>query len=316
MLVLGIDAGGSKTVCYLADDAERVHGEGRAGGANLQAQGELEVEKVLHEATEQALGSHPGPVAAVCVGMAGADRETDHQVVAGIMRRLGFRVPTLIVSDARVALVAGCGDTPGVVIISGTGSICYGVDAAGRAARAGGWGYVLADEGSGYWIGREALMAVMRAFDGRGPATRLTPVVLDHFGARDAAQLVPAVYDGGLRRDAIAALAPLVSGAVEAGDPVAGEILSRAASELARAAESVISRLDMRGAVFPTLLAGGAFRAAPSLAVRLTALLGEVAPRSTVAPLAVEPAVGAVRLAIAEAAGRGLRPPPLGASSS
>ena len=100
-------------------------------------------------------------------------------MIRDIMRRLGFRSNTLIVNDALIALVAGAGASPGVVVISGTGSIAYGVSHHGVAARAGGWGPTLGDEGSGYWIGRRALAAVMRDADGRGPRTDLTPLVLE-----------------------------------------------------------------------------------------------------------------------------------------
>src|SRR5918994_242731 len=181
MYVLGIDAGGTKTVCYLADAHGHIVGEGRAGGANLQAHGELEVEKVLHAVIDQAVGDRAILPVAVCLGVAGVDREEDDRVVRGIMRRLGFKSHTLVVNDALVALVAGAGDDPGVVLIAGTGSIAYGVNTDGYAARSGGWGFVLGDEGSGYWIGRQALTAVVRAADGRGAKTRLTELVLEHF---------------------------------------------------------------------------------------------------------------------------------------
>src|ERR687898_922600 len=116
MYVLGIDAGGTKTVCYLADVDGRIIGEGRGGGANLQAHGELEVEKGLHGVIEDAIGDRAVRPTAVCL--------------------------------------AGAGDDPGVVLIAGTGSIAYGVNSDGYAARSVGWGYVLGDEGSGYWLGK------------------------------------------------------------------------------------------------------------------------------------------------------------------
>src|ERR671919_128842 len=181
MYVLGIDAGGTKTVCYLADASGQIIGEGRGGGANLQAHGELEVEKVFHAVIDQAIGEHAILPAAICLGVAGVDRAEDDRVVRAIVRRLGFKSHALVVNDALVALIAGNGDEPGVVLISGTGSIAYGVNAAGYAARSGGWGYVLGDEGSGYWIGRSALAAAVREADGRGPKTRLTPLILEHF---------------------------------------------------------------------------------------------------------------------------------------
>ena len=303
MHVLGIDAGGTKTVCLLADDRGQVLSEARAGGANLQSAGELEVEKVLHRVMEEALGDHDVLPAAICLGIAGVDRPEDSDAVRSIMRRIGFKTPTLVVNDALVALVAGAGEEPGVVLVAGTGSIAYGRDARGRAARAGGWGYLLGDEGAGFWIGRAALSAVVRQFDGRGPVTLLTDMVLKHMRLDSPTQLIHEIYYRDVHRHAIAGLAALVDQAAEAHDAVAGQILARAGAELTAAAASVITRLDMRGQMFPTILAGGIFRGVPWLATDVTARLSEVAPRSEVRLLDVEPAVGAVRLAIAAARG-------------
>jgi N-acetylglucosamine kinase-like BadF-type ATPase len=300
MYVLGIDAGGTKTVCYLADADGNLVGEGRGPGANLQAHGELEVEKVLHGIIEQAVGERVITPAATCIGIAGVDRADDDRIVRGIMRRLGFRSRTLVVNDALIALVAGVGDEPGVVIIAGTGSIAYGVNQHGYAARAGGWGYVLGDEGSGFWIGREALMAVVREADGRGPRTGLTPLVLAHFTLEEVNGLVREVYERSRDRRPVAALGPVVERARADGDVVAGEILRRASEELTRAAASVIERLQMRGSTFQTVLSGGMFRLMPWLVDDVTRRLAEVAPRATVQLLAVEPATGALRLALNE----------------
>src|SRR5262245_20442554 len=148
--VLGIDAGGTKTVCQLADDSGDVLAEARRGGANLQASGELEVEKVLHEVMEEAIGDHPVAPAVICLGIAGVDRPDDAKVVRGLMKRIGYKAKILVVNDALIALEAGAPSQPGVVIIAGTGSIAYGRNDRNLAARAGGWGYMLGDEGSGY----------------------------------------------------------------------------------------------------------------------------------------------------------------------
>lgn len=316
MHVLGIDAGGTKTVALLADAGGRIAGEGRAGGANLQAHGELEVEKVLHHVIDRAMDGRPAAPAAVCLGLAGVDRQGDGEVIRGIMRRLGFRAHTLIVNDALIALVAGVplpeGSStvgPGVVLISGTGSIAYGVNSHGHAARAGGWGTSLGDEGSGYWIGRRALQAVARAVDGRGPRTQLTPLVLAHFSLTRPEQLVAEVYDHAQGQRAIASLGETVEQARVAGDVVAAEIMREAAGELTLAAASVIARLDMRGEQFPVVLSGGLIRKTRWLAAAVTSRLAEVAPRAVVTALEGEPASGAVRLALAEARG-GIGVPP------
>jgi N-acetylglucosamine kinase-like BadF-type ATPase len=305
MHVLGLDAGGTKTVCQLADDHGRVVAEARGGGANLRAAGEFEVERVFRRLVDDVLGHREVAPQAICIGIAGADREQDADTVREIVRRLGLDVPTVIVNDALTALIAGVGvDDPGVVIVAGTGSIAYGRSAGGRAARAGGWGYLLGDEGGGFWIGRAALSAVVRQFDQRGPATLLTDLVLAQMGLTTPAEVIQAVYDRGLPRHVIAGIADVVEHATRAGDAVAAEILARAASELASAAASVVTRLEMRGEVFQTILAGGIFRGIPSLATGVETRMAEVAPRSVIRRLEVEPASGAVTLALAATRGR------------
>ena len=304
MFVLGIDAGGTKTVCLLADGDGRVLASARGPGANLQSLGELEVEKVLHDVMDSVLAGERTPPAAICLGIAGVDRPHDNAIISGIMRRIGLKAPVLVVNDALAALVAGAGDQgPGIVLIAGTGSICYGRNEDGRAARAGGWGYILGDEGSGWWIGRQALSAVMRAGDGRGPATVLSPRVLEHFALAEINDLVHEVYYRDTRRRAVAGLSGVVQGAADEGDVVARQILSDAADELVLAVRSVATRLEMRGLQFPLVLSGSLFRVVPTLLSDVLVRLAEVAPRSQPKVLDVEPAMGAVLLALAEARG-------------
>jgi len=303
MFVLGIDAGGTKTVCLVADEQGHVLGSARGPGANLATLGELEVEKVLHEVMEQAMVGQSGAPAVICLGIAGVDRAEDAAIIRSIMRRIGNKAPVLVVNDALIALEAGAGDGPGIVLIAGTGSICYGRNDRGHAARAGGWGYILADEGSGWWMGQRAIQAVMRQADGRGPATSLTPRVLAYFGVTDPALVVHEVYYHDPRRRLIAGLGPAVQASVDEGDPVAREIVADAAGELALAARSVAEKLEMRGAQFPLVLSGGAFRVVTSLLADLTSRVAEVVPRGQPRLLDVEPAMGAVRLAVAEARG-------------
>ncbi|MGH9314356.1 MAG: N-acetylglucosamine kinase [Vicinamibacterales bacterium] len=311
--MIGIDAGGTKTVCQLADENGAVVQETRGPGANLQAVGELEVEKVLHDVMERAirgtgaLGTSDDPrgalPAAICLGIAGVDREDDAAVVGDIMRRIGYKARVLIVNDALVALEAGVPGQPGVVVIAGTGSIAYGRNARGEAARAGGWGYVLGDEGSGYWIGRTALRAVLREADRRGEPTSLTGRLLMHFGVSKAQDLIHEVYYGGLRSTAIAALAPHVQQAYEEGDNVAGGILDGAARELTSSALSVGLRLGLLEEACTVVLAGGVFKGVPWLVGELTRRVTAAAARASIIQLEVEPASGAVRLALAEARG-------------
>jgi N-acetylglucosamine kinase-like BadF-type ATPase len=301
--VLGIDAGGTKTVGYLADELGQVLAEARAGAANLHAAGEREVERVLRDVVEQTGALQASEPASVCVGMAGAEREADQQAVRVVLERIGLRAGILVVNDAFVALSAGVREGPGVVLVSGTGSIVYGRSVRGRAARAGGFGRIFGDEASGYWLGRRALQAVARASDGRGPKTLLSRLVLAHFGVRQAWDLIPYVNTRVAEHGLVSALAPVVEEARSHGDDVARAILAEAADELVGAARSVVDRLVMRDDAFGFVLAGGAYKAAPSLAEELMRRLPALAPKATAELLAAEPAQGAVWLALAHARG-------------
>lgn len=292
--VLGIDAGGTKTVGLLADETGRVLAESRGSGANLQVHGELEVEKVFHGVIE-ALGTDH-VIAAVCLGIAGVDRPHDQEVIRGILRRLGHRERARVVNDAVIALVAGSPDRFGIVLLAGTGSIAYGQDPSGRSARSGGYGFLLADEGSGYWLGHQALRAAVRATDGRGPQTLLEPLVFEVMEVGSVDDLIPRVYEKGLAKQQVAALAAVVQKAAEQGDPLAEELLEAAARELALSARAVAGRLALGEAPYPVVLAGGAFKACPSLPGRIEGRLD--LPNASVKLLGVEPAQGAVALAL------------------
>jgi len=291
--VLGIDAGGTKTVGMLADDRGKVLREARGAGANLVAHGELAVEKSLYQVLD-ALDAPETP-AAICVGIAGVDRLTEKEVIIGVLRRLGLRKNVHVVNDAYVALVAGAPEKVGIVLVAGTGSIAYGVDATGASARSGGWGYLLGDEGSAFWLGHAAVRQGIRAADGRGPQTALYEMILGEIGVDQTPGLVQWFYDQELSRTRVAQLAGLVQQAADAGDEAARSLLDQAAQHLARAARAVAKRLTFE-TPYALVLSGGVFRACPSLVQRVEASLD--LPLARVARLEVEPATGAIRLAL------------------
>jgi glucosamine kinase len=292
--VIGIDAGATKTVGLRADESEQVVAEARRGGANLRTHGELEVEKVFDDLLEEL--DPDREAAAVCLGIAGVDRPPEERLVSGILRRLGYRQRARVVNDAAIALVAGAPDRWGIVVLSGTGSIAYGLDRGGRPARAGGYGYLLADEGSGYWLGHRALRAAVRGADGRGVPTRLTELVFESLGVTSMAELVPRVYEEGLANHQVAALAGLVQKAAGQGDGLAASFLEEGGAELGLAARAVARQLELGAQPFPVVLAGGAFKACPGLVEPLTRSMAM--PEARPARLAVEPARGAVTLAL------------------
>ena len=299
--VLGIDAGGTKTRALLADEAGRVLAGALGGGANLRTHGELEVEKVLHAVTEEAETAAKAKPEAVALGIAGADRPEDHVVLRAMLRRIGFKSKVLITNDARIAFVAGSPSRVGLALVCGTGSIAWGQNAAQEVARAGGWGWHLGDEGSGFWIGVRAIREVLRGADGRGEPTALEKPLFSHFAIGRADQILHAVYDGEFPRNHVARFAVRVEEAALAGDAVASEILSDAAKELALAARSVVARLRLEEGPYDVVLSGGTFQNVPTLKDRVAASLKTQNAR--VLSLTEEPAMGAVRLALEELRG-------------
>jgi N-acetylglucosamine kinase-like BadF-type ATPase len=296
--VLGIDAGGTKTRAILADESGRVVAGAHGSGANLRTHGELEVEKVLHSVIEQAETEAGVRAEALALGIAGADRPDDHAVLREILRRIGFKERVVVANDARIAFVAGSVRRIGLAVICGTGSIAWGRNAAGEIARAGGWGWHLGDEGSGFWIGERAIRGVLRAFDGRGPATSLEKPLFDQFGIARLEEIVRVIYDREYPRHRVAMFAVEVEKAALSGDALGREILAAASSELVLAASSVVRRLGLEEGPYDAVLSGGTFRALPSLEESVRAALS--AGNARVLRLEEEPAMGAVLLALEE----------------
>lgn len=293
-LIVGVDAGGTKTTGVVADESGHVLKTVRGGGANLHVHGELAVEKVLaHLLDELCPDERPE---ALCLGMAGVDRPGEDGVVKSLLRRLGFRGNALVVNDAVIAIAAGAHDRVGVVVIAGTGSIAYGIDRHGKTARAGGLGPLLADEGSAGWIGHKALLAAVRAAEGRGEATLLKDALFHVLTVTSLSDLPAMAYGGGLTRERLAELAPTVIGVAQTGDPVASGILEEASAELASAARSVARQMDFDGAPYPLLFSGGLFMGLPSLVEIIAskaALHGAIPCRLT-----RDPAEGALSMAL------------------
>ena len=242
-LFLGVDGGGSKTLAVLVDARGIERGRGLAGSSNHRVVGmEGAVASILaavHAAHRAARCD--GPVAVAWIGLAGVDDPNDVALLAPELGSLASAVR--LTNDAELAL-SGLAERAGVALIAGTGSIVIGRNAAGRIGRAGGWGHLLGDEGSGYDIGLRALRAAVRSVDGRGQPTLLLPRILDAWGLQAPHNLYDAVYE---RQDKarIARLANLVIAAAGDGDEVSRHIVRVAAEELALAVEAVVHALEL-----------------------------------------------------------------------
>ncbi len=297
--LLGIDGGGSKTVALLANADLHILGRGIAGPSNYQGIGADAACAALDAAIAAAFAdAHlaPQPVVALCLGLAGMDRPEDRELFAGWAGRALPRARVTFVNDAELVLAAGTPAGWGVALICGTGSIAIGRDAAGRRVRAGGWGYLLGDEGSGYAIGLAALRAIMRAEDGRGPRTALTQAILAQWELPAPAALIPKVYREQLRPGEIATLAALVDAAAASGDEAAIEILSEAGLELALATGAVIRRLALPSPA-PCALAGSVIVKGQIMCARFLGSAAALGLRLDPITPVTEPAQGALRLA-------------------
>ncbi len=303
-LVLGIDGGGSKTVAWIAQCRTNgetvVVGRGISGGSNPQAVGLQPALASLSQAVDAArseAGASPGPLAAVVVGLAGSDRAEIQQPILRWVEQHGVARRCRVDHDALPVLAAGSAEGWGVALISGTGSFAFGQNRQGRTARAGGWGFLLGDEGSGYAIARSGLRAAFRMIDGRGPATRLLEGFLTRLRCPQATDLVPAIYHFANDPGAVAALSPVVFEAAESADAVARTILAQAGRDLASMVAAVAGKLGFGDRPFPLAMTGGVLLASRLLGESLQASLAEQGLRPSPVVPVPHPVAGAVQLA-------------------
>jgi N-acetylglucosamine kinase len=257
-----VDGGQSSTKAVIGDEARRILGSGVGGPCNHAAAGEgrARLERGVRESLEAACGDAGLDAAAVCFeaacfGMSGGP-EDKHAILAPILRTRRLIVTT----DAVIALAGATSAGVGIAVIAGTGAIAFGRNAEGRVARAGGWGYVFGDEGSGFDTVRQAMRAALRMEEGWGPPTSLRAALLGATGARDANDMLHRFYGDEWPRARVAALGPLVDAAALEGDGVAIEILSRAAQELALLTAAVRRQLWKPGEAVEVATIGGAFQ--------------------------------------------------------
>lgn len=302
-LVLGIDGGGTQTRARAASLAGTALGEGQGGPCNIAAMPMAEALASVLEAAGQALGQagHGAEsVRAVCAGVAGTSYTDRRDALQSALQAHFTRAHVLVVSDFAIALTGAANGGPGVIVIAGTGSAAYGENAAGRTHRAGGYGYLLDDAGSGYGVGRTALAAALHAADGTGEPTRLTPRVLSALGLASVADIVPGVYGGGIDRVTVASLSRVVAAAAhEDNDAVARAILMRAGGALAQTARGVTSALFSDSAdPFPLVTVGGLWSAGAALSDVFTRSLARFAPQAVLTEAAYPPVQGAVLRAL------------------
>ena len=294
-IYLGIDGGGTQTTCAVGDESS-VLATASAGGSNMVRLGEHEARSHLHEVITKACDAarlRPHMVEAAVVGIAGASVPPVKEAIADMVREL---VPgdIEVVGDMIIAMEAAFAGLPGVVAISGTGSVAFGRNQQGEVGRAGGWGPAISDEGSGQWIGRNAVAAVMHALDSLETTTLLRGI-FDAWNIESLEQLVQKANSS--PPPDFARLFPAVQSAASDGDEVAQQLLAAAGNELAWLAGVVIGRLWTQDDAVRVAIGGGVFTYSPQVRRTFWKQLRAEHPRAAVSFKITQPVEGALWMA-------------------
>jgi glucosamine kinase len=248
LYVIGIDGGATKTCAILCALDGTILSEAQGGPSNFQIIG---IQHAAHTIVDlivtccHSMGCNISQIGASVAGLAGAGRLTDQQqMTVGLLaeaQKRNISFTTLVVeSDARCALEGALNGKPGLVVIAGTGSIVLGKDAKGKIYRAGGWGRLIGDEGSGYAVGTEALRAVAKSFDRYGDKTKLRILFEEKYGFSTQEKIIDALYK---EKFDVASLAPDVIEAASKGDLVSKTILTNASRDLVHLINAVLAKM-------------------------------------------------------------------------
>lgn len=252
MVIAGIDGGGTHTRLELRDEENRLLSRTEFGPFNLNAIGEAAFRRLLRQVF--AACGDMADCARLCVGGAGISNPAVGDILGQELERAGFSGMWKLCGDQEIAL-RGAMDGPGIAVIAGTGSICFGKNQAGQTARSGGFGHLIDDGGSGYALGRDVLSTAVQALDGRCPDTAILERVYHRLGREDPGAIVSFVYDETTDKAAIARFSSIALALAEEGNPTAQAILNRGAGELYALAAAVQRRLGLEGR--PIALLGG-----------------------------------------------------------
>jgi glucosamine kinase len=301
--VMGIDGGATKTLAAVLDLDDRAVHIAAGGPSNEDAVGPGAAVQTLLEVADRALagaGISDHQLATAVLAVAGTDTEAIARNVESARSE-----DWIVVNDVVGAWAAATGGEPGVGAIAGTGSNVFGVGPAGRPWRVGGWGHLLGDQGSGYWLGAESIRAALADRDGSGPQTALAPAAAEFFEVAGVEALAALVYSKPLTKGEVAAFAVRTCELAQSGDAVAHELYTRGANELAAQIAAVIGHTGLGGGddEFPVGLIGSVFRAGPIFVDPIVATVRGVAPGARVSVVEMAPVGGSLQLA-ARACGR------------
>ena len=297
--ILAIDGGGSRTRCLAIDKNGQVVSKSETGPSNHLLVAPEVVRRSLDEAIEQTLTLgklNRDDIVCLSAGLAGVDFDgAGAPAMEELLRELGF-AHAVINGDMVIAHAGAFGAHEGVMALAGTGSSILGIGARGKRVKVGGWGPVYGDEGSAYQIGQMALRAAARNYDGRGPKTSLTEVLLNKLGLREFRETVSRVYVEGMESREIAALSSVAYEAAVAGDEVARKIFLQAGEELAESVAAAIRQLEFTGTEILVSYQGAVLESCGLVRERFSDALKGFFPNVAIIRPRFEPVVGAYLL--------------------
>lgn len=270
--LLAIDGGGTKTIAVIVDSSGKIISKAKTEGSNYHVVGEERTFHSLHTVIQETVKclrsdkfNNVNKFQCAVFALAGLDTEKDRllveKTVMKVVETLNLNIDKVIVeNDGFATLLGATKNLPGALLISGTGSISFAHDGNGKIVRAGGWGFQVGDEGSGYWIGKEAIRSVFRMFDGREKQTILAEKILHYLQFTDIEQLYNWVYKENDPVDQVSRLAQVVEKACHEGDPVSKKILDQAVTELYDLLHTVLLRSNIIETPFTLVLQGGVLK--------------------------------------------------------
>jgi len=295
---LGIDGGGSKTCLLCTDTAGDAFGRRVGGPSNLASYSIDIVTESLKslivgfiEENKMKLNDCRG----ICLGSAGIDEESTKKIYLDIFVEIGFNCQIIMVNDSELVLESNIAES-GIALISGTGSIAIGKNRQGDIRRVGGWGAILGDEGSGYWIAVEGIKSAIESYEKRGPETKIMELILNETGNEEMHDLISYVYEeGNPSKKKIAALSKVVDLAFDSDDLVAKEIYERAAWKLFELIASLNRILELGDSNFEVVVSGGILMNNQHIYTLLGNTLQEHYPTVRLSRVTSEPVWGAIR---------------------
>ncbi|SHK07079.1 N-acetylglucosamine kinase [Paramaledivibacter caminithermalis] len=256
---IGIDGGGTKTLACLCNEKKEILSSIQVSSTNYHSVG---IEKVKIEFEEifnffkASQGIALDNIKGICIGGAGVDGAEDQKIIKRVFRDIGYKNNLQVYNDSIIALVGANGGKKGAILISGTGSIAFGIDKAGKEYRVGGWGHIIDDVGSGYAIARDGLKKIMESYDGREEESTIWEAVSSELGILHIGELISFIYNPNTKKHDIARLAPCIINLYEI-DRVAKKVVDKAVRDLCKMIEALANKMNEKD--FSLGLSGSVF---------------------------------------------------------